>query len=562
MNKKYREKIEGCKKVIQDIRGFKRHDVPFMESAIAIDSLTIYGNGEQDGVPSSTSPVDVQAIGDRVTNLFDISKPYKIVNSSYVASATYGSRSGDIFTVQYGGYGTGIFVYIKDDYLSLDAGWYTLAADVYLPSMTSLTTKTVNFALISPAGIDPSGTNVTANKGVSVDYDEWKHVSVNLYLPESRNTYLLRIQPSGNKGAYSNMNFQFKNVQLEKGRNKTTGYNDFGKFQIPIRMTSQNLFDIDPFVDDSASLTYTNNGVLAKAYPITYNLAGSNALKSFVKLLKPNVTYTLYRKCTGWRNGTADGVISLLNVSGSTIFTTPRNTTRGVATFTFTQEQLDSINKMYIYGNTTTGVTFTELALYEGSYSLSSLPEYTPCVNKIVPIYLDEPLVKIGTCCDKLDVRNKILHKECCGINLPTSGWEAYDDTQTDVKGYYCPTPDGMFNGDNEILCSHFPPNRDVAPAGSLSINYEGICILPYDFIKVAVSRDVGPHRQDFIDWVAKNNVMIYGKLTHPVDIPLEIDNIKSLIPYADKDYEFTIDTKYEPDIEIVYRSNYPEGGI
>lgn len=118
----------------------------------------------------------------------------------------------------------------------------------------------------------------------------------------------------------------------------------------------------------------TDKGYQATVYPYNY-YSNSDMVLHLKKVLKPNVTYTLSRYVTGYK-GDSSGVIAIRNSSGALAQTPYGNGLKSV-TFTFTQEQIDSISNVYIYGHTGGQLYYEYIQLEEGELAT----DYDPYGN-------------------------------------------------------------------------------------------------------------------------------------------------------------------------------------
>ena len=146
---------------------------------------------------------------------------------------------------------------------------------------------------------------------------------------------------------------------------------------------SKNLFNEELLVKYSSGvIEKTESGYLVKKYPYSFTsvIATEKLFIDYIKsILKPNVTYTLSRKTANYTNG-SDGAIQIRGNDNTKVFVT---VTLGLgvksATFTLTQEQIDSISNVYIYGRADNPVLFEYIQLEEGE----TATEYEPYGYKI-----------------------------------------------------------------------------------------------------------------------------------------------------------------------------------
>jgi len=138
---------------------------------------------------------------------------------------------------------------------------------------------------------------------------------------------------------------------------------------------TKNLFDESLMLENS-QVTKSSEGFINAGYPTNYG-PGSLLVKNLKKVLKPNVTYTLSRDMIGYTTA-ASGSIWIRDTSATIVSVGYGNGVKSV-TFSLTQEQIDSITNVYIYGLTATPTTYKYIQLEEGS----TATDYEPYGYKI-----------------------------------------------------------------------------------------------------------------------------------------------------------------------------------
>ena len=133
-----------------------------------------------------------------------------------------------------------------------------------------------------------------------------------------------------------------------------------------------NLINWDLLLGDiTYPITKVDNGYYSTKY---FNAFGksSNLIKHIMSVLKPNITYTLSRRYNGTRDG-ANGTIYIQNSASENIIHCKYGEGLVKTTFTLTQEQIDSIDHLYIYFHNNGG-TISELQLTESDTVLPYEP--------------------------------------------------------------------------------------------------------------------------------------------------------------------------------------------
>ena len=130
--------------------------------------------------------------------------------------------------------------------------------------------------------------------------------------------------------------------------------------------TYENLFTDELLLNplNSGTVTKTEEGYLVSRYPAAYYTAYQPLFKQLVDSLEPGVTYMLVRDYQG-AMPSANGLITLRSGEGNDDVVVRCEFGKGIksVTFTLTQEQIDSIDRMYIYGNANGDNTFKFIQL-------------------------------------------------------------------------------------------------------------------------------------------------------------------------------------------------------
>lgn len=147
---------------------------------------------------------------------------------------------------------------------------------------------------------------------------------------------------------------------------------------------TNNLFD-EKLLLLSTGIIKTQDGYKVNTYPasFTYEATATKPMIEYLKkVIKPDTTYTMARKLH--YSESARGEIrfvsqdlKVLKIIGDS------NEGIAVTSFSFTQEELDSFHRLYIYGHATIDVYYDWIALYEGEYTIDTLPDYEPYGYKI-----------------------------------------------------------------------------------------------------------------------------------------------------------------------------------
>lgn len=180
---------------------------------------------------------------------------------------------------------------------------------------------------------------------------------------------------------------------------------NYGKYKIPVTARSKNLFNEELLLGNIYT-TKTDDGYKFTGYPVVYN-SSSDLVKYIKSVLKPNVTYTLSRSVSGY---VSDSVGFIWIRDSSTNLVQVEGYYNGVSSskFTLSQEQIDGIVNIYIYGQNRSNpnTIFNYIQLEEGSTATDYEPYRKPVTTNI---YLDEPLRKVRDYSDYIDFKNSMV---------------------------------------------------------------------------------------------------------------------------------------------------------
>lgn len=173
---------------------------------------------------------------------------------------------------------------------------------------------------------------------------------------------------------------------------------------------TKNLFD-ESLLLTLSTVTKVNEGYLVKAYPAHYS--HDTLVAHLRSVIKPGVTYTLSRKYIRQTSTQTSGGTVAIRSNTGTIVSLPYNA--DAISFSLTQEEVDSIANVYVYGDKNETIIYEYIQIEEGSEAT----EYEPYGYKIpitatsdkgesitTSIYLNEPLRAIGDYKDYIDFEN------------------------------------------------------------------------------------------------------------------------------------------------------------
>ncbi len=134
---------------------------------------------------------------------------------------------------------------------------------------------------------------------------------------------------------------------------------------------TKNLFDESLLLENS-KISKTTEGYKVAGYPVVF-YSTNNLVKKLKETLKPNTSYTLTRKVSNYIDNSS-GMIQIRSTSSALVSVRYGDGIKST-TFTLTQEQIDSIDRIYIYGKVNPNETIFEyIQLEEGDTATSYEP--------------------------------------------------------------------------------------------------------------------------------------------------------------------------------------------
>ena len=164
-----------------------------------------------------------------------------------------------------------------------------------------------------------------------------------------------------------------------------------GKYKIPVQ-NIRNLFLEDKMLERSQDISKTDDGYKVLGYPVSFD-ANTEIVKYLKSNLKPGITYTIDRYFSGY-TGNVQGRVTLVGVGETRYATVTYGNGYKSATFTLTQEQIDNLTYVFVYGankeDTEKNQTFKYIRIYD------------PTETETTDIILDAP-VKPGESINKIN---------------------------------------------------------------------------------------------------------------------------------------------------------------
>ncbi len=205
----------------------------------------------------------------------------------------------------------------------------------------------------------------------TVDYYEGEKLPINAIISNTKNNYFFTSDfDSSYLLSYESATWQddtytliLDKTLLKSMQNKTITYTYQNKpryFNIVIKYVAnfgyENLFTDELLLNDYGKVVSKNGTDLnVNGYPATYYKIHQLLFKQLLEKLEAGATYQCIRDYQGTANA-SNGTISFRNSSSEVIKLSIYGKGLKSNTFTLTQEQIDSIDRMYLYGHKTDGV--------------------------------------------------------------------------------------------------------------------------------------------------------------------------------------------------------------
>lgn len=251
----------------------------------------ISGNSFQDGTPSPDNPIEIQSVGEKTANLFDINSIDKMIISGGNNITAYMKNENGILTnnmADYGGY-TGYVVSMQ-----LEKGLYCLSLDVRFIKELGGISISFNF--------DTTTRQYFSSTLFGLD---WNRVFYIFEIVEDTEITSWNFCPSGHASNYLSRQAQFTNIMLSQinNENEHPEFEPYGKYKIPIEVNDEiyNIFLDEPLrkCGDYADYIDFKNGKVVrninKRYLSDSVTTGTQYANGLCRLQNsiPNTNYTV-----------------------------------------------------------------------------------------------------------------------------------------------------------------------------------------------------------------------------------------------------------------------------
>ncbi len=480
--------------------------------------LEIYGNSIQDGTPTPDNPIEVESVGERTVNLFDISKSIRTIHGLTVSENADGSYNlrGNIKQN---------YAYLTDYQLDIPiSNGTTITISSYFE--TSIIDACVGIVCRNASGTILLQGNAISNSG-------YKTLTVTDDVTTLGMVWRL---PSSVAGDYVEIN----NLKLQLQLGSTvTPYEPYGKYKIPVVQRGVNLFSMA-----KTSLTeQTVNG-------ITFTPLDDERIHIKGKVIDASKD-TVYNPTLGNRNQKIKAGIyrikrysaeltQMISVYNNGNFVVNINASHS-STSVLKDGYLSSVYVSVLKGNTREWDDIIEIQLMKGTKNLPYEPYVEPTTTNI---FLNEPLRKIGDYADYVDFKNnKVVRCIRCmnGEQITKLTINKYSSTSFSVTNTYRFKPgltlvSGSQKSLSLVMSNMFTDGKYVSRNEVTGVGYseDGFVYFRFDDEDNYGVADVA----SFKGWLTQYNPLLYFALQTPTEEPITCElpklNAKTTIIEAD----------------------------
>ena len=467
----------------------------------------VYGNSFQDGTPTPDTPVEVESVGEKTKNLFDIGtiNDYIYYGSSYIK--------------------------IEDNSLSLQhlssSINYCYKKDIHYPSGSyAYSYDTVSGAEIQVLircydnnGNTLTNSEVSIKGGEYVDYYKgWiKTWDLNkIVVPDNVAYWIIGFRTKGTVDVWNTIT----NIQVEYG-DTATPYEPYGKYKIPVVSQGKNLFNLEPML---LSSNWRTDSSLSVGGYWNYPITG----------LLPNTEYTLSMKENGWSGTTNNGLyVALRNNVG--IFVEEGGLCHNNGAWYYCKSKVtitsneNGVLYLSFYNPTDERLALffskcPDIILELGNTATDFEPYAEPIETNI---YLDEPLRKIGEYADYVDFENGVVVRSVKESIF--NGTENWKKNQYGTNSYHL-TDDTLFataiiENMKLVDCTHF---KGIAYADRVTAG-NNIVFIDYVYRSITIRNTEYADITSFIDFLKSNEVKANAVLSTPTETQIELPKLPTL---------------------------------
>lgn len=474
----------------------------------------IYGNSVQNGNLSPNAPVDVQSVGDRTSNIVDLSKAVPSTSTAHV-TYDYDNSTGTLDLTskptQYD------YLLIPASVLGLEVGkTYYFGGDIVVTGKTSTASTSPVLNLGTTAVVTVFTENGTKHVEGSFTYTGQEKVNLRLFQ---------------NYGSAEPAQVKYENVYVSEAGNEFEPYG----YKIPVIAKGKNQIQF-PSTDSSMSVNYVD-GATKTTNGITFtvnkngsvNVKGTATGNAFFNLMKQDLNQTDSYMLSGGASGKSD------------------TSTKLTISKYVTYQQSNSLTYIHIPSGTT--IDETLYPQLETGTKITTYEQYTKPITTY--IYLDEPLRAIGTNRDFIDFENQTISRI---INTHTfdgsERWSKYGNNPETYQSYHT-----VFNEAPNVNGLHVMCNRYEAFNSYANFYYGKIVGCYLGNVNVSNTMFVIGSElatvEEFVADLQTNPIDIIYVMTEEDVTPLELPDIATI----EGTTILEIDTSVQPNnVEITYK--------
>lgn len=369
--------------------------IDFEHYATSLSNIKILGNSIQDGIPSLTSPVEIQSVGEKSKNLFSFienEKTYNNVNflvknqEVIITGSTTAPSESDVISAITFERITNYRIYASisaNKSFLLEPGTYTLSADVH-------TTQYKNGVSLIVGDIGKSASS-SENPAIVVDQNNTFTITEPKYCMPVYHKYK------------TNETTHISNIQLEKS-SEASDFIPKAKYLLPVKIKSKNIANLESVNKFVKKMHFAKVDTTQVA--IISDEKGRKILKIFSAAAYGNENYDVLKKIfEGIFEDNTQYTLSFDYYNSNDRFTTniAVNYTDGSKAFIsnntshlkYTTAKNKTVSSISInYNAGTTYIYLDTLQIEKGTEETA----YEP--YRGFNLYLDEPLRKVGDCSD------------------------------------------------------------------------------------------------------------------------------------------------------------------
>lgn len=537
----------------------------------SIIDYKLYGQSVQDDEPTPDNPIEVESVGEKTVNLFNIDSINGLANFDSQLNGYYSILDG-VIQSKFGVYGS--YTFFQCNVKTLAAGQYVLRCDVSYESGGSVycglgftdKTKIYTFTKVAPS--------------------EWTTISYEFELTEDKEIFGIQLQGAGNAENFKDVKCYFKNVMLCKKSDDTGVYEPYGKYKIPVTVSGGNLIGPYNWVSgtNNASFNFDKNrnyitdcgdNYVEVTLPAWGAVASelidvSRALKFGFKMNKDALIddYITYNVILQFYDGEGNKLASRA-IANNALANVECIVVKGAVYY----EPSNASNFSPVSGATHCRIGVVSraqkiegLRIYDFYATEETDTEFEPYHEPITTnIYLDEPLRKVGDYADYIDFENGKVVREVGNYTFTGNETNAGGIQETSpCFGYSTRIPTLSLSDTKVGLCNYL--YQGIYSNVLSNSRFAFLVKTNHPYVYIYFAKTDFPDLIDYSATIAKeiikqwydNNVpmILFYNLATPTEQPITLPNI----PTFKGTSIVSADTTIQPsNAEIKYYSNVKE---